>query len=30
MFALVHSEQDKGCWDKGLASATYTNPAFAQ
>jgi len=30
MFALVHSKQDKGYWDKGLASATHTNPAFAQ
>ena len=26
----MHSKQDKGCRDKGLAIATYTNPAFAQ
>ena len=29
MFALVHSKQEEGCWDKGLASATQTNPSFA-
>jgi len=30
MFALVHSKQEEGCWDKGLASATQTSPSFAQ
>ena len=29
-FALVHSEQEEGCRDEGLASATQTNPSFAQ
>ena len=26
----MHSEQNKGYRDKGLASVIYTNPAFAQ
>jgi len=26
----VHSKQEEGCQDKGLASATQTNPSFAQ
>ena len=30
MFNLVHSKQEEGCWDKGLASAIYTNPSFKQ
>ena len=30
MFALVHSKQDEGYQDKGLASAIYTNPTFTQ
>jgi hypothetical protein len=29
-FALVHSEHEEGCRDEGLASATQTNPSFAQ
>ena len=30
MFALVHSKQEDGCQAEGLASATQTNPSFAQ
>jgi len=26
----VHSKYKEGCQDKGLASATQTNPSFAQ
>ena len=26
----MHSKQKDGCRDKGLASAIYTNPSFAQ
>jgi hypothetical protein len=26
----VHSKHKEGCQDKGLASATQTNPSFAQ
>jgi hypothetical protein len=29
-FDLVHSEHEEGCRDEGLASATQTNPSFAQ
>jgi hypothetical protein len=28
MFALVHSKQEDGCQDEGLASAIQTNPSF--
>ena len=30
MFDLVHSKQKEGYQDEGLASATHTNPSFAQ
>jgi len=29
-FALVHSEQEEGCREDGLANATQTNPSFEQ